>query len=654
MNPMPSEPLSAIHQENHSMGPVYRPEVDGLRALAVIPVVLFHAGFEWFSGGYVGVDVFFVISGYLITLIIINEQSQFRFSIVGFYERRARRILPALFLVILTCLPFAWWWMTPHHLKSFAQSIVATILFAPNVYFFLKSGYFEADADEKPLLHTWSLGVEEQYYIGFPWLVIGFWRFGPKVLGGVIAAMLLGSLVASELASRAYPLANFYLAPTRAWELALGSLVAIWSFYYYKFNALQQPKIHEGSRNVLAILGIAMICVPMFFYDKTTRFPGINTIPPTMGAALVILFAQSNTWVGRFLSLRWIVGIGLISYSIYLWHQPLFAFARQYSTGKPSPWFFAVFAALSIVCAYGTWRFVEKPFRDRQRFTRHQIFALSFGGSMFFCAVGLTGHYQEGLPGRLKPEVRQILNFGDQPETHTNGYPKSECFLSSGQGATAMGHCVDFETATGESVFLWGDSHAAQLYSGLSLALAGAGKFTYLTYGSCAPLIRIDRKSNNPCSEFNEVVVARIIRERPGRLIIAAVWGNYDWTQLASTLQVLKDAGITRIQVVGPVPRWNPSLPVVMARFGVGFAKVPVRTLLGLDPSTPLLDAKMQHFCLERGIDYISPYLLLCNAEGCMTRVGDNVDSMMQFDVSHLTKKGSEFLVPRFHALKEG
>ena len=268
--------------------------------------------------------------------------------------------------------------MIPHHLKSFAQSIVATILLASNVYFFLKSGYVETDANEKPLLHTWSLGAVEEQYIGFPWLVVGFWRFGPKVLGGVIAATLLGSLVASELALRAYPLANFYLAQTRAWELALGSLVAIWSFYHCKFiifNVLRQPKIHEGSR-----------C----------------------------------------------------------------------RTGKPSPWFFAVFAALSIVCAYGTWRFVEKLFRDRQRFTRHQIFAFSFGGSIFFCAVGLTGHYQEVLPGRLKPEVRQILNFGEQPETHTNGYPKSECFLSSGRGATAMGHCVDFETATGESVFLWG------------------------------------------------------------------------------------------------------------------------------------------------------------------------------------------------------
>ena len=278
----------------------YRPEVDGLRAVAVIPVVLFHGGFSWFSGGYVGVDVFFVISGYLITSIILFELSQTRFSIAAFYERRARRILPALFFVMLACLPFAWWWMTPHHLKSFAQSLVAASLFAPNVYFYLKSGYFDADADEKPLLHTWSLGVEEQYYIVFPLLLILCLKRSPGFLVAVVSATAVGSLALSEWSSWTHPLGNFYLAPTRAWELALGSLVAMASIYGF-------PRAHVGAglRNLLTIAAIAAIILPIFLYHQTTRFPGLHGLPPVLGAAIVIACARSDTLVGRLLSQKY-------------------------------------------------------------------------------------------------------------------------------------------------------------------------------------------------------------------------------------------------------------------------------------------------------------------------------------------------------------
>lgn len=618
----------------------YRPEVDGLRAVAVVPVVLFHGGFTWFSGGYVGVEVFFVISGYLITSIILSEQSQGRISIAAFYERRARRILPALFLMMLACLPFAWWWMTPHHLKSFAQSLVATSLFAPNVYFFLKSSYFDADADEKPLLHTWSLGVEEQYYIVFPLLVILCLKRSPGFLVAVVSATAIASLVLSEWSSWTHPLGNFYLAPTRAWELALGSLVAMASIYGFP-----RAPVGAGLRNVLTIAGLAAIILPIFLYQQTTRFPGLHALPPVLGTALVIAFARSDTLVGRLLSLKSVVGIGLLSYSVYLWHQPLFAFARLHSTGIPPPWIFGALSAVAIVLAYGTWRFVEVPFRDRSRFKRPQIFKLAIAGSMAFVVVGLAGHFGEGLPGRLKPEQRQILAFGDRPENKTEGFPNSRCFLAPEQGAMALGHCVNNEAAKGKSVFLWGDSHAAHLYSGLNRRLADSSKFTYLTVSACPPMVATGLRAS--CIEANKAVLARISSERPDRVIIAAVWGNYDWKGLVSTLQSLKAAGIRQVEVIGPVPRWLPSLPVVMTRFGLAYPELPERSALGLDSSTRKLDAEMRQLCQQHGVTYLSPYATLCNIDGCLMRAGQDIESMMQWDVSHLTVRGSDFLASR-------
>jgi len=622
----------------------YRPEVDGLRAVAVVPVVLFHAGFALFPGGYIGVDVFFVISGYLITSIILAEQSRGHFSIAAFYERRARRILPALFLVMLVSLPFAWWWMTPHHFKGFAQSVVATTLFAPNIYFLLKSSYFDIDVDEKPLLHTWSLGVEEQYYIVFPWLVVACHRFGPRVLAGVVAATAVVSLGASEWASWTHPIGNFYLAPTRAWELALGALLAIAARHGF-------PRTLPGARwcNTITLLALAMIVAPIFLYQQHTRFPGLHALPPTLGAALIIAFARADTLVGRLLSWRWSVGLGLVSYSLYLWHQPIFALARLHSSGKPALWVFGVLSVVSLALAYGTWRFVERPFRDRHRFERRQIFALAFAGSLAFCAFGLLGHFGEGLPGRLKPEQLHILAFGDRPETPRDNSPGAACFLTPEQGAAALGRCVENEAATGRSLFLWGDSHAAHLYAGLRRQLAGTAKFSYLTASACPPLVGVDADVRAGCYAINQAILARIVQERPDRVILAAVWGNYDWRPLGATLEALKAAGIAQVEVVGPVPRWNPSLPVVLARFGVGFGELPERTELGLDPSTRQLDSELRRFVERRGATYVSPYGILCNAEGCLVRVGATVDSMMQWDVSHLTRRGSEFLVSRFH-----
>ena len=364
----------------------YRPEIDGLRALAVVPVILFHAGFELFRGGFVGVDVFFVISGYLITTILVEDIENERFSIANFYERRARRILPALFFVMIVCIPFAWIWMLPSQMEDFSQSLVAVSLFSSNILFLRESGYFDAAAGEKPLLHTWSLAVEEQYYVLFPIFLILVWRFGKSRVFWMIVVMAAISLLLSEWAWRNEPNANHYLTPTRAWELLAGSIAAF---------VVQKQGVK--SNNGLALLGLGGVGFSIFFYSESTPFPSVYALVPVLGVVLLILYADKETFAAKILSTKVFVSVGLISYSAYLWHQPLFAFARIKLITEPSDFLLTALALSSLLLAYLSWRFVEAPFRKRNRISRRTIFFLSIIGLAAFSAFGLYGYVTSGF-----------------------------------------------------------------------------------------------------------------------------------------------------------------------------------------------------------------------------------------------------------------
>ena len=369
----------------------YRAEIDGLRALAVVPVILFHAGFELFSGGFVGVDVFFVISGYLITTILVEDIENQRFSIVNFYERRARRILPALFFVMLCCLPLAWMLLLPNQMKDFAQSLVAVSLFASNILFWRESDYFSAAAEDKPLLHTWSLAVEEQYYILFPVFLFLAWRFGKNRVFWMVVVFAAISLALSEWGWRNRPVANFYLAPTRAWELLAGSIAAF---------IVQKRGVEKN--NTLALLGLVAIIFSIFAYDESTPFPSVYALVPVLGVVLLVLYADKDTYAAKLLSTKLFVGVGLISYSAYLWHQPLFAFARVRSLGESSTAELIFLSIITIVLAYFSWRFIERPFRSTApgAFSRKSVFVSALVGFVSFSAVGVYGHYSDGSKNR--------------------------------------------------------------------------------------------------------------------------------------------------------------------------------------------------------------------------------------------------------------
>lgn len=471
----------------------YRAEIDGLRAVAVLPVVLFHAGFQQFSGGFIGVDVFFVISGYLITSLIMSEKNIGAFSLLSFYARRARRILPALFFVMLCSAPLAWLWMLPDQLKAFADSVASVVVFSSNILFWREHGYFEAAVEYKPLLHTWSLAVEEQYYLLFPLFIIAAWRFGRGRILSFIVVGAVFSFALAEYASRNFPTANFYLLPTRAWELLIGAGTSI--------ILMQRVPSNNISNNILAASGLFLILSSVFVFDGNMPYPSLLTLVPAVGTALIIAFASPHTYVNYLLSLRPFVGIGLISYSFYLWHQPLFAFARIRSLHTPSRETFIWLIVISLLLALFTWVIIERPFRSRTSIPARTATIAVSSTAIIFMGLSLSAHYFDGFPSRnpLMESVEQRIrvNFGlsEKCEYGSDFQVKPEC-----------------ELGTAPTLVIWGDSYAMHLVSGIKAANPTLS-FVQATRSVCGPILGLSpTNSKHPlpwaekCLAFNNSV----------------------------------------------------------------------------------------------------------------------------------------------------
>jgi peptidoglycan/LPS O-acetylase OafA/YrhL len=426
----------------------YRREIDGLRALAVVPVILFHAGYQAFSGGFVGVDIFFVISGYLITTIILMELRQDSFSLINFYERRARRILPALYFVILVSLPFAWLWLMPSAMKEFSRSLIAVSLFSSNILFWRESGYFDMGTELKPLLHTWSLAVEEQYYIFFPAFFMLTWRFGVRTVLEIFSVIAVASLTIAQWGSIVKPTATFYLLPTRAWELLVGAFVA---FYLSRLNRNESSNI---LRQASSLTGLFLLLYSIFFYDDRIPFPSFYTLVPVLGTALVICYADNKTLVGKILGYEVFVGLGLISYSAYLWHQPIFSLARHRSLIELGPLVFGALTLLALLLAYLSWKYIETPFRNKNLITRNHLIWSSLAAMLLYIALGLMGNATDGFKARFDlsslPKPWGSIKCHGATAISELKEPLVECLGSAKNGS-------------GGDIFLLGDSHAAQL-----------------------------------------------------------------------------------------------------------------------------------------------------------------------------------------------
>lgn len=441
----------------------YRPEINGLRALAIIPVLLFHAGLKAFSGGFIGVDIFFVISGYLITTILYEELNTNHFSFANFYERRARRILPALFTVIAISIPFAWFYLMPKDMWEFSKSLGFVLFSLSNNYFYSQAGYFSAASELKPLIHTWSLAVEEQYYWLFPIFIFTAWKINKKILLPFLGLIVLLSLIYDQSIVNTNPEAAFFLLPSRIWELLIGSMVAIY---------LCNRKIHVSSKaqNQLSFLGFILIITSISFFNQSTQHPSLFTLAPVIGTSLIILFASNKNLIGRFLSQKTLVGIGLISYSTYLWHQPLLSFARHRSLNEPNQ-FFLLFLVLSSIClGYLSWKYIEQPFRDKNIIKRKLFFNLVIFFSLGFIYFGTQGYINGGYPER---NIKELIYKKTENKINIESNSKLNSRIKENQslpdisvGVYKMHFFGDLNAK--DTVAVYGDSHAHLLVNGLN------------------------------------------------------------------------------------------------------------------------------------------------------------------------------------------
>lgn len=491
----------------------YRPEVDGLRAVAVVPVVLFHAGLPGVDGGFVGVDVFFVISGFLITGILVGDIEAGRFSLVTFYERRVRRIFPALFAMLAICSLIALAVLLPFELDDFAESLRAAALFVSNFYFMAETGYFVAAAETKPLLHTWSLAIEEQFYIAFPLFLFVTHRFAGRLLLPVILVALTVSLIYCIAITHPQNDRAFFYTPARVWELLARALLAI----------VPSRSLRRAAAEVGSLVGLFLIAFAVFGFDARTPFPGWAALFPVVGTMLILVAtSQHRTVVGQLLSWAPVRFVGLISYSLYLWHWPLLVFYRLARVAPPTGWETAFVVLGAFAAAVLSWRFVERPFRRRTLLARRwPLLGTGLAGMALAILLANGAIARNGLPGRV-PQTAQGLaavRFDEVDFSHCDSLPGGRpCLIGVGGIEDAL-------------FVVWGDSHAGMLMPAFQAAAATEGiTGLYLGAAGCVPLLGVNqlRWGFQTCDEGAEAVLDAIAANPAlSRVILVSRWAFY-------------------------------------------------------------------------------------------------------------------------------
>jgi peptidoglycan/LPS O-acetylase OafA/YrhL len=625
----------------------YRPEIDGLRAIAVVPVILFHANVGIMPGGFVGVDVFFVISGYLITRILLDDLSAGRFSIVNFYERRMRRIAPALFFVCLACLPFAAMWMLPPELRAFGKSLFHALLMVSNFELWDDVSYFSAKNELKPLLHTWSLSVEEQFYLVFPVLLWALRRCQRRTIFCVVAALAALSFALTLPISRIDPVANFYLPFTRFWELSVGALLAI--------GGVRTIEIADRMKAALASAGLAGIVLACLFLTSTDGYPGLATLLPCIGTVLVLAYASPANLVGRVLALPLFVGIGLISYSLYLWHQPVFAFARLRGMDMLPGWSYAPLIALTFLLAVFSYFCVERPFRRSRRIAAGHVFAFTGAGAATLILLGIVIKVADGFPGR-DPGLQAIRQPGIGISDACNGHVRpSEC-----------------ATSAEPEMAIWGDSFAMHLVDGVLASMPGDGSIVQLNMGKCAfpsgiapALPDMARLWPLDCMRHNEEAVKAYLAATPSlRYVVLAsqyltyLSGNDLMTSGGEVIPTDFDRVLREVEATAEWVRSIGLKPVFMApppRDGRDIGLCVARTrLFGMSNAMCAMsrdDQRAHDAIVSRLVSDISKRFpvvsmedFLCDDDRC--RVLDE-DTAIYRDDGHFSKRGSIHLGER-------
>ena len=616
--------------------PARRPDIDGLRAVAVLSVVAYHAWPAAVPWGFIGVDIFFVISGYLITTILLENLASGRFAFAEFYERRVRRIFPALAVVLAATYAAGLFLLLPSEMATLGTHVAAGGGFVANLLLWSESGYFDAAAASKPLLHLWSLGVEEQFYIAWP-LVLWLLRRRPRALAAACFAFPLASFAWGCLEIHGDRVGAFYSPLARIWEILAGGSLA--------WIVANRPAWLEG-RGGLASTG-ALVCfvVAAGCIDEGRVFPGAWALAPVACAWLCIAAGPAAWLNARVLAHPAMVAVGLVSYPLYLWHWPLLTYARLAQEGAASAESRVAAIAAAFVLAWATWRFVEAPLRFGAR-GRMKAWLLA-AVMAAVVAAGLVAREQAGYPVRLPPLVAGLVDFKfDLPAAAR----ASTCFLDPEQDRGAFDRCPDRYASP--ALLLWGDSHAAHLYPGIAARFGERYHVVQRTASACPPLAGIEVESRPHCRGINDRVIAEVEASPPEAVVLSARWGyaGYrDGGALDRTITRLKAAGVRRIVLVGPSPIWKEPVPrLLYSRYRADpLHRVPERVVDGIEPAAASVEAAIEGIARARGVDYLSATRALCDDHGCLARVGEGRDGVMFGDNNHFTPAGSRFLAAK-------
>ena len=652
----------------------FRADINGLRALAVIGVVAFHADRAWVPGGFAGVDIFFVISGFLISRIILAECAAGRFSLAMFYARRARRILPALILVVSFVWIVGWREAAPAQFRDIGGLMLGDSYFTTNFWLMRLAGvggYFGADSATNPLLHLWSLSIEEQFYLAWAVLLPAVFRFSKSAAFLAILGIFLASLAFSIILTPSDPIGAFYLPWTRAWALALGALLA----YREVFLLEALPYPGRASADIGSGFGVALMLCAFFLLNETQPFPGWRAAIPSLGCALVIAHPGS-VWGEAALGNRVAAFFGVISYPLYLWHWPLFAFAHIWPGVIPTTSVLLGLGAVAVALATLTYWLIELPIAALFR-RRSYLTALVLVGLLALTGiVGRMTYDAKGYPGRFPPLVTRIFDYninGAQDERLMRCfYPRDDARYSLAEERERAAHffqknrCSAVNDPSKPTILIVGDSHAAHFFAGLDGVFGGKANILSLTAVYCVPLVEnvaVDAGvAGTPrCRAINDYVFDQIRAIKPDILIVGGYFSQYDhepnWRYpgfldaLVSGARGLHADGVRSIVIAGEVPTWAPTLPILVGRDVLERGAASTFSRIGVRTDSLVTDRALASKDWGEGVTYVSQTAKLCGTEGCRRLIGPHLpEDMLAVDYGHYSLKGSTFAVQTIFA----
>jgi peptidoglycan/LPS O-acetylase OafA/YrhL len=676
---------------DHLTHPKYRADIDGLRAIAVLSVVLFHAFPTLHSsifpslhiaGGFIGVDIFFVISGFLISTIIFDNLERGSFSFLEFYSRRIKRIFPALLLVLIACFVFGWFALLADEYKQLGKHIAGGAGFVSNFVFWNESGYFDNDAETKPLLHLWTLGIEEQFYIIWPLLLWAAWKrkFNLLTITVVIATI---SFFLNIKGVRTDPVATFYSPQTRFWELLIGSILAYMTMYKPNVFATEKQKLnvylntitypHSSQanpntfRNIQSLIGVALIVTGILTITKEGHFPGTLALLPTLGAVLIISAGQQALVNRLILSNRILVWFGLISFPLYLWHWPLLSFARIVVSETPTIKIRIAAVVISILLAWLTYKFIEKPIRFGKHSNLKTIVL-----ALLMVGTGIIGYYtysRDGLSFRLK-EREEFIQY------YENSFPtwkyfkkinlstewRSECAFFNGRKYLEEGKleggvrnskpidhldskCFKRDLRFEKAVLIWGDSHAQSIASGIVKHIPKNWQVLQIASSACSPMIGVEHPSmTSQCDQSNYFAIKTIEETKPDVIVIAQSKGH-SIDNMANITRKLDELEIKKTIFLGPTPQWTAALPKIFAR--QLWRTKSNRTYVGIDIGILENNKKLKNnFKKNNTTEFFDVIDAFCDEKGCLTYTDDSniKESLTTWDYGHLTPSASKWL----------